>query len=114
HWGYTEEDALRYLLHHRRAVSPDVGEVVIRLHPAEPQNKYEWLSNEYGVLVRRSHGRSLIADILDCDVVAGPESTAMVIGLLLGKRVISCIPPGGKACSLPHSEIEHLNQLVAN
>lgn len=37
---------------------------------------------------------------------------AMVIGLLAQKRVISCIPPGGRPCSLPQKEIEPLSELI--
>jgi hypothetical protein len=37
---------------------------------------------------------------------------AMVIGLIGGKRVISCIPPGGPACALPQAEIESMRNLL--
>ena len=48
----------------------------------------------------------------DADVVVGCETMAMVVALHVGKRVISCIPPRGGICKLPHSGIEHLQNLV--
>ena len=30
-----------------------------------------------------------------------------------GKKVVSCVPPGGKACALPHPEIDHLQAIAA-
>jgi hypothetical protein len=31
---------------------------------------------------------------------------ALVTALLAGRRVLSCIPPGGRPCVLPFAEIE--------
>jgi hypothetical protein len=36
----------------------------------------------------------------------------MVVGLIAGKRVVSCIPPGGAPCPLPQRDIELLQDLV--
>jgi hypothetical protein len=36
----------------------------------------------------------------------------MVIGLIAGKRVLSCIPPEGMPCPLPQPEIEMLREMV--
>ena len=52
---------------------------------------------------------SLIQDIMNCDIVAGAETMAMVVGLTLEKRVISSIPKKGRKCVLPFSEIEHIS-----
>ena len=64
------------------------------------------------MLIRFGGAKSLMHETVEADVVIGCESMAMVVGLLAGKRVISCIPPGGKPCQLHHSEIEHMHNLV--
>ena len=54
---------------------------------------------------------SLIEQILNSDLIVGCETMAMIVGVIAKKRVISIIPPGGKKCSLPHREIEHLQAI---
>ena len=55
---------------------------------------------------------TLAEDILCSHIVVGCESMAMVVALLADKLVISCIPPGGRACQLPHKEILDLKDMV--
>ncbi len=113
HWGYTEFEALRYLLSNLAVLGSRVSRVTVRPHPAEPPGKYDWVSAEFGPHVVAGGRRTLLEEIADNDVVAGCETMAMVVGLLAGRRVISCIPPGGRKCSLPHPEIESLQCLLA-
>lgn len=113
HWGYTEEDALRYFLSN---ISPAIGPVeriVMRPHPSEPPAKYDWAKREFSLPIESGGGKTLLEDIVECDVVVGCQSVAMVVGLLAGRRVISCVPPGGKPCGLPQSEIESLHDLMS-
>ena len=112
HWGYTEEDALLYFLKHINIIGDQITNIIIRPHPSEPSYKYDWAQAVGGLNVRIGGDRTLFEETMSSDVVAGCESMAMVVGLLAGKRVISCIPPGGKQCSLPHTEIEHLQKLM--
>jgi hypothetical protein len=114
HWGYVEEDALRYFLTHLDALGAPVGHVVLRPHPSEKPDKYDWALREFGMPIVRGGGRSLFEEVVDADVVVGCESMAMVIGLLAQRRVVSCIPPGGRPCVLPQTEIESLQALVAS
>ena len=58
--------------------------------------------------------RPLLEEIVAADIIVGCESMAMVVALLDHKRVISSIPPGGKACGLPQKAIEYLQNLVKN
>lgn len=111
-FGYTEVDALEYFLAHVGQVFDRVDSITIRPHPAEPPGKYAWVSRKYGEIIRHSVNPPLLQEVAQCDVVVGCESMAMVIGLLAGKRVISSIPPGGKACALPQPEIESLAALL--
>ncbi len=111
HWGYSEEQALRYFLDNLRALGP-VGRVVIRPHPSEPAGKYHDIVNEYALPIRFSEGHRLSSEVASSDSVVGCGSMAMVIGLIAGKRVLSSIPPAGAPCPLPHAEIEMLRDVV--
>lgn len=112
HWGYVEEDALRYFLGNVSALGKQVREIRIRPHPSEDPHKYAWASAEFTLPIALGGDNTLLAEIAASDVVVGCESMAMVIGLLADKRVISCIPPRGRPCVLPHSEIEILENLI--
>jgi hypothetical protein len=112
HWGYVEEDALRYFLANMSVLGRSIDRVLIRPHPSEPGNKYTWAQDEFDLPIVQGGSRTLLEEMAEADVVVGCESMAMVIGLLAGKRVVSCIPPGGKACVLPQREIESLQGLL--
>jgi hypothetical protein len=113
HWGYTEFDALRYFLSNIDLLGVPVRKVVVRPHPSEPADKYDWVSSEYGSTVVPGGKRTLHEEIADCDLVVGCESMAMVVGLVAGRRVVCCIPPGGRPCALPQPEIESLQRMAA-
>jgi len=85
---------------------------LIRPHPSEPIGKYNWLKNEFNLPIQIGGSHSLVEEIATSDLVAGCESMGMVVGLLAGKKVVSCIPPGGKSCALPHREIVHLQNIL--
>ncbi len=112
HWGYTEEDALRYFLANLNFLGAPIGRIKIRPHPSEAAGKYDWASEEYDLPIISGGAMTLFEEVAACDVVVGCESMAMVVGLLAGRRVISCIPPGGKPCSLPQPEIESMQKLL--
>jgi hypothetical protein len=111
-WGYVEEDALRYFLDNVSVLDTSVAEIRIRPHPSENAAKYAWAQDEFNMPIVQGGASTLLAEIAACDVVVGCESMAMVIGLIAGKRVISSIPPGGRACALPQSEIQRLEILI--
>lgn len=114
YWGYTEEEALHFLLSNLHVFAQPIGRIVIRPHPSEPAHKYDWVEKIYKLAMVSASDRAILEDIAECDVVLGLQSMAMVIGLLAGKRVISCIPKDGDRCLLPHPEIEHLATLIKN
>ena len=112
HWGYTEEDALSYFLCNIEALGKTVGRIVIRPHPSESADKYDWALAEFELPMQRGGVKPLFEEIAESDVVVGCESMAMVIGLLADRLVISSVPPGGKPCSLPHSAVGILTSMV--
>lgn len=112
HWGYTEEDALRYFLANLDVLGAQVGSIVIRPHPSEAPGKYDWAREEFDLPIANGGAPTLFEEVAASDVVVGCESMAMVVGLLAGRRVISCVPPGGKRCALPQPEIEFIADLL--
>lgn len=112
HFGYTEEDALKYFLENIESLHLDIAHITIRPHPSESLDKYQWVKALAPALIRFGGTKSLMYETVAVDVVVGCASMAMVVGLLAGKRVISCIPPSGNPCQLPQSEIEHMQNLV--
>lgn len=112
HWGYTEEDALDFFLTNCSVIGTPIDRIVVRPHPSEVADKYDWVYRNYDLPLYRGGHKTLFEEVAESDVLVGCESMAMVIGMLAGCRVISSIPPGGRACSLPHRVIESLQELV--
>jgi len=113
YWGYTEEDALKFFLKNVALLVHPIHQIKIRPHPSEKRCKYDWAIDFSKSIVISDGTKSLIEEISDADTIAGCESMAMVIGLFANKRVISCIPPGGRNCCLHQTEIQHLQNVVA-
>ena len=112
HWGYTDDNTLEYLLEHLDVFGEPVHQIRIRPHPSEPPDRFAGHKALQSGNVVIGGQTTLLEEIADSDIVAGGESMAMVIGLIAGKRVVSCIPPGGKPCALPQKEIEHMQSMV--
>jgi hypothetical protein len=108
HWGYTEEEALRYFLDNIQGFAQPVTRILIRPHPSEASDKYYAVTDAYDLPISYSDGSALFDEIAAVDWVAGCNSMAMVMGLLAGRQVICCIPPGGRPCLLPQPGIEYL------
>lgn len=109
HFGYTEFDALELMLVRLPQLlgSNSLERIVVRPHPSEPLGKYEYLvGNPQGLpVVVRKEG-DLLDEVLDSTIVIGCETMGLVVALAAGRRAISCIPAGGRACRLPHDAIE--------
>lgn len=111
--GYDEFEALRFFFRNVNRVTSRVDAIVVRPHPADPPGKYQSVLDEFPMLpVILSTSGPLAGDIAAADLVVGCETMALVVALAAGKRVISCVPDGGKPCSLPHDTIEHLTRFV--
>ena len=98
YWGYTEEEALRYFLLNVGAIAHNVARIVVRAHPQEPRDKYTWAVDEFRLPIATHEDKTLLQQVIASDVVVGGATMAMVVGLIAGKRVVSCIPPGGRPC----------------
>jgi hypothetical protein len=106
--GFTEFTALESFLRslQRMALPSPLGEVRIRLHPVEPPGKYDPVVAKFAQMpLTVSRGRPLLEDCVWADWVVGLFSTAMVVGLLSGRRVFCAIPNPDVACPVPHAEI---------
>lgn len=111
-WNYTEHDALSFFLKNIDLLNLPACRITIRLHPAENEDKYNWVPDSLTSILIDPQDNSLFDAINNADIVVGCETMAMVVGLLAEKRVISSIPPHGKKCNLPFKEIEYLRDLL--
>jgi hypothetical protein len=109
---YTDHSALKYFFECINKIHSLTETVCIRPHPNENKDKYDWALDNQHIQVVRGGDRSLIEDIADNDWVVGRESMALVVGLVAGKRVMTCIPPNTAQCKLPHREIEILSDVI--
>jgi hypothetical protein len=112
YWGYTEFEAIKFFFDNIKALGKPPKKVVVRPHPSDASGKYDWVTGAYPDLAQLSDGKPLIQEIAEADVVVGCEGMAMVVGLLAGKKVISCIPFGGNRCRLPQTQIFHLEEIL--
>lgn len=97
-------------LQYMRNQATIIDRIRIRSHPAEPPGKYRDLLNQYRHLydLEESQDRPLVEDCAWVDWIVGCQSMAMVIGVLAGKQVFSCIPAEGGTLNLPFPEIIRL------
>lgn len=114
YWGYTEEEALRYFLSNIKLLNVKISEIIIRPHPSESADKYDWIYKEFDLPIYPGGKKTLFDELLGVEIVVGCESMAMIIGTLAARRVISCIPPGGSPCKLPHPNIQIMKDLISN
>ena len=113
YFGYTELEALRYLLSNVSEFLKEVSHITIRPHPSDRQGKYGWVTSEFPMLDFKLGGSdSLLSEISSSDIVTGCNSVALVIGVLAKKRVISVVPPGGKYAHMPYAGIEFFRDYV--
>lgn len=111
YFGYTEQEALTYFLQNIHVLGEKNPRIIIRPHPAELKNKYDWTigKSKHSIAIRNNS--NLLEEIINSHLVVGCESMALVIALTAGKRVICSIPDGSGKCGLPHRGIEFLRDL---
>ena len=112
-FGYNEKTAIKYFLNNINYLNFKYENIIFRLHPSENTNRYKW-ALKYNNKIKFSNNYSLLRDIANSNLVIGFDTMGLVISLILGKKTISCIPPGGKKMSLPFSEIIDFKSLVIN
>lgn len=108
--GYTEFEALEGYLRYLQEKETSIDRIRLRLHPAEVPGKYRKILEPFRAAydLEESQGRPLVEDCAWADWIVGCQSMALVIGVLAGKQVYSCIPPGGLPLTLPFPEIVSL------
>ena len=83
-----------------------------RLHPSENINKYNKIIKKYKIIkIKLSKKKDLLDDIINNNFIVGCETTALVVALILKKKVFCSIPNGGKKSSLPYKKIMNISKL---
>lgn len=111
--GYTEESALEFFFENVHLLSSGHTTIMIRPHPSDPRDKYDWTKNYNtdALVVSVGGEQTLILEIMRSKVVVGCESMAMVVALMAGRNVYSSIPIGGRDCVLPHEGINQMKDI---
>lgn len=108
YYGYTEFDVIALILDHlSKSFECHSTEIVLRPHPSETVEKYDYLRENargFSIIVRKD--ADLLDEILDSAIVIGCETMALVVAIAAGRRAISCTPNFGQEFVLPHKEIE--------
>ena len=110
--GFHQNDAIRYFMQNVDTLRIDIAEILIRPHPSETADKYEWVAREFGSDVRLSSGVTLAKDVAASDIVVGCSSMAMALAVMVGRQVISCIPEEKIPLTLPFEKIERLSEII--
>ena len=112
YWGYTEFDALTFFLDNIKFLNGDVKKIIIRPHPSENLHKYDELLAHYKPEITVSRNKSLFEQVACSNVIVGCQSMAMVVGLLLKKKVVCSIPLKQNQCALPFNNIFRLSSIL--
>lgn len=102
---YTETIAMNYFLETIHNYCHKAAEILIRPHPSEEVSKYSWMKHVAKLDININKQGDLLTDISRADVVVGRSSMGLVVALAAGKPATTCIPPGGRPCTLPHDGI---------
>jgi hypothetical protein len=110
--GYNEFTAMEFFLKTLLKSDKHSNPITIRLHPSEKEKKYDRIITIFGkdLQIGISKNAHLYEDIQHAETVVGCESMALVVALLLNKKVFTVIPPKGVPCRLPHAEIQSFYQ----
>ena len=106
-----EYKTLKYFFDNIKYITKKKYRIIFRCHPNENYKKYKWLKNIFND-IEFSKKKSLIQDMQNSNIVVGRQTMALVVGLILKKKVISCIPPNEKRCMLPFKSIKELRDIV--
>jgi len=116
-WGKGEPgefQALRYFLDRLPFIGiPPNTKICLRLHPSENPDKYDRFLHSSGDFPVRKALGSLSENLSDCRWVAGCQTYAMTLALRSGRKVFGSLPPWAPPCALPHQNIIHIKNLIA-
>lgn len=104
-------DALRKLLD-LLGVSPKTKRLVIRLHPADPKDRYQELLATYKSKIHLtvSREKDIVRNLITARLVIGTETVALVAALLVGVRTVSLVSKG-KHRQLPFADILRIQNI---
>jgi hypothetical protein len=113
-WKFNEFESLEYFLSNVvKLFKGRVKTVSIRQHPAEKQEKYShYVGPTRGFMVEMSNEPNLLKDIARSEMLVGCDTMALMVGVTLGKKVYSSLPPGGGNPSLPKEGITYLREIL--
>lgn len=123
-WGNSELgefQALKYFfeslgkLSKNHLISPlsQIEEIMIKLHPSEKVDKYDYtiknIKSDIPISITKSN--LLHESLAWSEAAFGCETQALVISLACNIPTFSTIPPWGEKCRLPHSKIIHVRNI---
>ncbi|MDC0253247.1 hypothetical protein OAK75_00015 [Bacteriovoracales bacterium] len=108
--GYNEFSAIKNFKKNILKITEKPNFITFRSHPSEDIKKYSSFIKEkdWPCEIKISQDKNLVKDILSHEYIVGCETMALVISIMVGKKVISAIPKEGRPCQLPFKEIQHL------
>ena len=108
YWGYTETDAIRFFLDSiDRLGINNIARITVRPHPSECVQKYHFLYSDYPSLpIEVTRTNSMMFEIARHWWVIGCNTMGMVVALMNGNKVLTCVPPAGRPCVLPFEGIQ--------
>lgn len=106
-FGFTEYSVIEDLIQ-------KFGNICIRLHPAEDQNKYSEIIKRYktnNISIINSYEEDLIDTLSKSKLTIGMDGMALFISYILGIHTISYMPNSNKQLSIPMSKENLLRNL---
>ena len=105
------DDALKKLLDFL-VVSSKPKSLIIRLHPADPKDRYHKLLATYKTKIRLkvSREKDIVRNLIVARLVIGTETVAMVTAILVGVKTVSLVSKG-KRPQLPFADILRVHRI---
>lgn len=110
-------EALNFFINNVKSITSNSDmHIVLKPHPKEKSDKYDkWckdISNTYNIYIDKTSTLSKL--ISWANIVVGCQTSAMVIALKAGKKVICSLPQNAPECQLPHDKLIHLKDIINN
>ena len=112
YWGYDEHDRIKYFMLNLHKLNASSNKIVLRPHPSESNEKYNWVIDEFGPIVSIGGKKTLLEEVMDSELVVGCNSMGLAVAIILDKRAVSSLAPDDADCTIPMKELEHLNLIL--
>jgi hypothetical protein len=115
-WGYTEFDALKYFLANLWCLQTNLPvRIYLRTHPSEAHDKYRQFLGKYdGYQVLMCEEKDLLFSIANVHAIVGCDTMALLLGVEIGIKVYSSLPPGAALATIPTKGIIYIRELSAH